>query len=229
MCLSLLYSRHISVQLTQLVCRAVPRTEADVLKKAKKERERITNLLATRVAQEVTAHNGSQFKRTYSPCLQEYVEASLLLNFMDKGALLSREEIQSRMNSACETAEVPPLALDIDDYILGAADIAGELNRIAIAAAGRGDLGIAVKVRDFLLGFRPLLYAVPLGRGDYRTISDLESKKRTLSISITKVEKACFDLTVRRAEFPNCLATVGTTRSREENAASLPNKRQRSS
>lgn len=229
MCYHIIVLCFILVKLTYCSLRAVPRTEADVLKKAKKERERITALIATRVAHELTPFNGPKYKRAYSPCLQEYIEASMLLNFMDNGALLSRDEIQSGINSACETANVPPLALDINNYILGAADIAGELNRMVIAAAGRGDLKTAVKVRDFLLAFRPLLYAVPFKRNDYRALTDLDSKRRTLSASIAKVEKACFDLTVRRAEFPNPPSTVGTVHSREEELSELPNKRQRSS
>lgn len=207
----------------------MPRTKVDVLKKAKKERERITNLIATRIAHELTEFDAPKFERTYSPCLQEYVEASLFLNFMDDGDLLSREDIQKGLSIACEKAQVPALELDVSDYILGAGDIAGELNRTVIAAAGQGDLKTVIKVRDFLLAFRPLLYSIPLPHNDYRTISDLDNKRRTLNNSIAKIEKACFDLTVRRAEFPNRPQTAGNLRSRDSQAVVLSNKRQRSS
>lgn len=83
----------------------------------------------------------------------------------------------------------------------GAADLAGELNRVIVSAAGRGDLLAAKDVRNFLLTTEPLLYAVPFHLGNHRLSNDLDGKRRTLSTSITKAEKTCFDLTVRRAEF----------------------------
>lgn len=124
-----------------------------------------------------------------------------MLHFMKTGKLLSREELQSTIESACKTAEVKPLKLEVSDYILGAGDIAGELNRIVISVSAEGDLKYALEIRDFLRSFRIVLDAVPFHKRDQRIASDLKNKKNTLQSSISKIEKACFDLVVRRAEF----------------------------
>lgn len=173
-----------------------------VIKKVEKEHNRVTDLIATRIASEVDVVEAPRYRRSFSPCLQEYVEASLMLHFMKTGQLLSREELESTIKLSCEKAEVPPLKLEVSDYILGAGDIAGELNRIVISVSAGGDLKYALEIRDFLRRFKIVLDAVPFHKRDHRIAKDLNTKKNTLQSSIAKIEKACFDLVVRRAEFP---------------------------
>lgn len=141
-----------------------------------------------------------RYARAFSPGVQEYVEASLLLHYLEHGVLLSREALEARLNAACATVGAPPLALDPADYVLGAADLGGELMRVAVTAAGRGALVEATQIRDFLLAFHALL-ATPRSSTRY-VAAEVDGKARVLRTSIAKVERACFDLCVRRAEFP---------------------------
>lgn len=86
---------------------------------------------------------------------------------------------------------VPPT-----EYILGLADLTGELMRLAVSSVGNGDLETPFQVRDFLQlmqsGFVSLAYG---GK-------EIGRKLYTLRQSLQKVETACYTLQVRGSEIP---------------------------
>ena len=86
---------------------------------------------------------------------------------------------------------VPPT-----EYILGLADLTGELMRLAVSCVGKGDLDTPFQVRDFLQlmqsGFVSFGYC---GR-------EIGRKLHTLRQSLQKVETACYTLQVRGSEIP---------------------------
>lgn len=93
--------------------------------------------------------------------------------------------------------------------------------RLAVSAAGRGALAEATQIRDFLLAFQALL-ATPRSSTRY-VATEVESKARVLATSIGKVERACFDLCVRRSEF----STQRPVRPRSDSGDTAPSKRRR--
>lgn len=122
------------------------------------------------------------------------------LCFLSEGRLLPPDELQAELDAACiaKSSEycVP---LEPSDYVLGVADLTGELMRTGVAAAGEGDRERVTMVCDFLkeveLGMDGL-------RGHWSSIGkDCGQKMRVLRQSVEKVEKSCFDAAVRRAEF----------------------------
>lgn len=132
--------------------------------------------------------------------MQEYVEAVTFLSYLQHSSLPDPEQLQAELDAACAANPGPHrIPLDPADYVLGVADLTGELMRAGVAAAGEGDLERVDAVRKFLTEIENGL--APLGGCGPRIGRDFSSKMRVLRQSVMKVEKSCFDITVRRAEF----------------------------
>ena len=86
---------------------------------------------------------------------------------------------------------VPPI-----EYMLGVADLTGELMRLAINSVGVGNLDTPFQVCEYLRsmknGFESVGYAS----------RELKRKISTLQQSLQKVETACYTLQVRGSEIP---------------------------
>ena len=86
---------------------------------------------------------------------------------------------------------VPPV-----EYMLGIADLTGEMMRMAITSVGKGDLDLPFELCQFL---RVVLDAfVSYGNSS----RELSRKLWTLKQSVQKVENACYTLQVRGSEIP---------------------------
>ncbi|CAC5393733.1 Translin-associated protein X [Mytilus coruscus] len=86
---------------------------------------------------------------------------------------------------------VPPT-----EYILGLADLTGELMRLAVGSVGKGDLDTPFQVRDFL----QLMQSGFVSFGNCGR--EIGRKLHTLRQSLQKVETACYTLQVRGSEIP---------------------------
>ena len=100
------------------------------------------------------------------------------------------------------TVHVPPT-----EYMLGVADLTGEMMRMAITSVGKGDLDLPFELCKFL---RVVLDAfVSYGNAS----RELNRKLWTLKQSVQKVENACYTLQVRGSEIPkHMLADVLTSK-----------------
>ena len=100
------------------------------------------------------------------------------------------------------TVHVPPT-----EYMLGVADLTGEIMRMAITSVGKGDLDLPFELCKFL---RVVLDAfVSYGNAS----RELNRKLWTLKQSVQKVENACYTLQVRGSEIPkHMLADVLTSK-----------------
>jgi len=67
--------------------------------------------------------------------LQEFIESISFLQFIRDGKLITLEEVQSRLTYS-EELKVP---VPVYEYLLGIADLTGELMRLCINAVGRGE------------------------------------------------------------------------------------------
>lgn len=157
-------------------------------------------MIATRIAPELTPAIAPRFHRAYSPGMQEYVEAVTFLSFLRNGTLPSPEELQSELDASCAAGPSEhTVKLDASDYVLGVADLTGELMRAGVAAAGEADRGRVAEVCRFL---REVEVGMGTLRRNWTAIGrDFGPKMRVLRQSVGKVEKSCFDVAVRRAEF----------------------------
>ena len=86
---------------------------------------------------------------------------------------------------------VPPI-----EYMLGVADLTGELMRMAINSVGSGELDTPVEVCQFMR----LIHDAFVMFGKLHR--EIPRKLHTLTQSLKKVENACYTLQVRGSEIP---------------------------
>ncbi|EEC16478.1 translin associated factor X, putative [Ixodes scapularis] len=158
------------------------------------------------------------YLRAYSPGVQEYVEAVTFYHYIKDGRLVSLEEICQPLvyDEQPEEAEsdlaasgegeaapgTPPAQLRLEvtptDYMLGVADLTGELMRKCINAVGQGNLEEPFVLCRFLRD----VYSAFLGFGNTAG-REASRKVWTLFQSVRKVENACYAIRVRGSEIPS--------------------------
>lgn len=159
----------------------------------------IRKTVASRIANELDSDAHVRFRRAFSPGIQEYIEARTFLSFISSRTLLTPKDIEAEFGAACRAEDhglnVP---LEPSDYVLGVADLTGELMRCAVAAAGRSDGPALHKIWEFLKGVEEGLKCFEKGRNAIGR--DFPMKMKVLKTSVDKVEKSRYDIAVRRAE-----------------------------
>ncbi|KAJ4949483.1 hypothetical protein JOQ06_020998 [Pogonophryne albipinna] len=154
--------------------------------------------------------------------IQEYVEAASFLHYIRHRSLISLEEINARlvfMKSEKEDSEGPADALQPggqvltfqvspSDYLLGVADLTGELMRMCISSVGNGDIDTPFQLSQFLRQIHDGFSYIG-NTGPY----EVSKKLHVLRQSLGKVEDACYALRVRGSEIPkHMLADVFSSR-----------------
>lgn len=176
-------------------------TAASTLEEANR---RLSDLLHSNwkaIAEELNGEDPYLFVRAYSPGLQEYIEAMCFYHFLKEGQLLPLNTLQAEFSFPTNgdesvgrelTVFVPP-----SEYILGVADLTGELMRKCINGICSGNVGIPFVLRTFM---RQVLEGfVLVGNGGPR---EVKGKLRVMQQSMDKVENACYAVQVRRKEIP---------------------------
>ena len=99
------------------------------------------------------------------------------------------------------SVHIPPI-----EYMLGLADLTGELMRMAISSVGQGNLAVPYEHCAFMRTIHDAFVS-------YGNVSrELVKKVSTLRQSLCKVENACYTLQVRGSEIPkHMLAEVFTS------------------
>ncbi|ELU12544.1 hypothetical protein CAPTEDRAFT_224034 [Capitella teleta] len=161
------------------------------------------------VAKELMHEDIYQFLRAYSPGLQEYIEAVTFLYFMKTKTLMSLPQMQSDLTlkvdeteNSTEDSEITPVITELTvpvppvEYLLGIADLTGELMRMAIRCVSTGSLDVVFdllnpikSIHDSFVQFGPISRELP-------------RKLNVLRQSLMKVEAACYTLKIRGSEFP---------------------------
>uniref|UniRef100_A0A3Q2DNQ8 Translin-associated factor X n=1 Tax=Cyprinodon variegatus TaxID=28743 RepID=A0A3Q2DNQ8_CYPVA len=146
--------------------------------------------------------------------IQEYVEAVSFLHYIRHRSLISLEEINARL-VFMRTENAPPLGAHVltfqvtpADYLLGVADLTGELMRLCIGSVGNGDIDTPFQLSQFLRQIHDGFSYIG-NTGPY----EVSKKLHTLRQSLGKVEDACYTLRVRGSEIPkHMLADVFSSR-----------------
>ncbi|KAK7816177.1 hypothetical protein U0070_023660 [Myodes glareolus] len=165
------------------------------------------------VAQELSGEDMHQFHRAITTGLQEYVEAVSFQHFIRTRSLISVEEINKQLTFTTEDSgkesKMPPsdgqdkqlvtwrLKITPVDYLLGVADLTGELMRMCINSVGNGDIDTPFEVSQFLRQVYDGFSFIG-NTGPY----EVSKKLYTLKQSLAKVENACYALKVRGSEIP---------------------------
>ncbi|XP_033835426.1 translin-associated protein X [Periophthalmus magnuspinnatus] len=172
------------------------------------------------IADELRGEDIYQFHRAFTPGIQEYVEAVSFQHFIRHRSLISLEEINARLvfmrtedpKAPTEAAPVGTHVLTFQvtpsDYLLGVADLTGELMRLCISSVGNGDIDTPFQLSQFLRQIHDGFSYIG-NTGPY----EVSKKLHTLRQSLGKVEDACYTLRVRGSEIPkHMLADVFTSR-----------------
>ncbi|XP_078352114.1 translin-associated protein X-like [Oculina patagonica] len=164
-----------------------------ILKEADEKFLEVKELLKT-IASELEGEDPYRFSRAYSPGLQEYIEALSFSHFLKNKTLISYEQVKATFEFSKEGGK--DLDLNPFDYVLGIADLTGELMRLCINSAANGDQNTPFEVCRFLRE----IHEAFLSFGNVSR--DVASKLRVLKTSMNKVENACYTLRVRGSEIP---------------------------
>ncbi|XP_068597506.1 translin-associated protein X [Brachionichthys hirsutus] len=199
---------------------SVPDAE-DVLNEAEKKLDGVQQKIG-QIAEELRGEDIYQFHRAFTPGIQEYVEAVSFLHYIRHHSLISLEEINARLVFMSKEkmdpkgpAEALPLGAQAltfqvmpSDYLLGVADLTGELMRLCISSVGNGDIDTPFQVSQFLRQIHEGFSCIG-NTGPY----EVSKKLHTLRQSLGKVEDACYALRVRGSEIPkHMLADVFSSR-----------------
>ena len=166
-----------------------------IFKEADEKFVTVKELLNT-IALELEGEDPFLFTRAYSPGVQEYIEALSFAHFLKRKTLISFDQVEAELKFSNEDGKDLGLSLNPFDYVLGIADLTGELMRFCINSASSGDQNTPFEVCSFLREIHNAFVA-------FRNVSrEIASKLRVLKASMNKVEVACYTLKVRGSEIP---------------------------
>ncbi|KAF7132577.1 hypothetical protein RHSIM_Rhsim09G0122300 [Rhododendron simsii] len=158
----------------------------EVLDKAEKDLAAVTEQYVARLIKELEGTDFWKLRRAYSPGVQEYVEAATLCKFCKTGTLLNLDEINSALSPLSDPS-VDPLRINVLDYLLGLADLTGELMRLAIGRISDGELEFAEKICRFVREiYRELTLLAPSMDDSH----EMKTKMDTMLQSVVKIENA---------------------------------------
>ncbi|KAG0724066.1 Translin-associated protein X [Chionoecetes opilio] len=174
----------------------------NLLSSAASELRAIEQTLMKHIAMELRDEEPHQFVNAYTAGIQEYVEALSFHYFLMTGTIISHSETQKRVTFGAEAGDqidVVPLSvlLQPKEYILGIADLTGELMRFCIKCVSTGDFDKCYKICDIL----KTMHGGFLSLG-YIPAKELYHKMVVFKSSLHKVEEACYSLQLRKSEVP---------------------------
>lgn len=169
----------------------------EVLEKAEKDLQAVRDQHVSRLVKELNGTDFWKLRRAYSPGVQEYVEAATFCKFCRAGTLLNLDEMNATFLQLSDPS-IEPLQINILDYLLGLADLTGELMRLAISRISDGELDFADKICRFVRDVhRELTLVVPAMDDSH----DMKTKMEIMLQSVMKIENACFSVHVRGSEY----------------------------
>ncbi|KAJ1915363.1 hypothetical protein IWQ60_008461 [Tieghemiomyces parasiticus] len=194
--------------------RITPSSRDRILAEAEKKHEEIRRLIG-QLGPDLQGSDRYRYAGTVTGGLQEYIEALALWRFLEAGRLVTVAEVEARINGlepptsstkigaekdaedgvGASVAPPPqPLAVLPEDYVLGIADVAGELMRYAINSLAKGQRDEAIRVCDFFRQFYNEFSLI-----DVKLHKQMPKKVEVMKESLAKVENVQLQI----SEFPN--------------------------
>ena len=156
--------------------------------------------LLQQISEETRSEDPYKFTRAVSPGIQEFIEAVTLLYYIKEKRLVAYAEVE-QLYFVFDDHSV---LLTHYDYMLGVADLTGELMRMAINRIGSREFADAEAICRLL---RSIHQEFSIFGGEHR---EMGRKINVMKASMTKVETACYNVKVRGSEVPhNLLADMG--------------------
>ncbi|KOB70133.1 putative translin-associated factor X [Operophtera brumata] len=175
-------------------------------KKIEEAKERIQKLIngpIKAITLELENSPAYLHSRAVTAGYQEYIEARTLLSLMEKKEIITYPEVLQELTytTTSEEGTVKTLVALVPqlDYMLGLADLSGELMRRAINSISSGDsedcFFACQAVRELYAGFLGL----------FNVGKEIARKQPTTRANVSKVEYAVYALRVRGGEAPPSL------------------------
>ncbi|EDO32081.1 predicted protein [Nematostella vectensis] len=149
-----------------------------------------------KIALELEGEDPFRFSRAYSPGLQEYIESLSFYYYLKNKTLVPFQEVVENCTFPAEDGKALKLEVPLPDYVLGIADLTGELMRFCMNSTANGDGDTPFTVCQFMREVHDELALL-----EY-CCKDIGRKLGALKSSLYKVEHVCYTLQVRRSEFP---------------------------
>lgn len=205
--------------------RAVGGDRMKIFEEAEEMISKCINTQLLKMARELVNVDWYKHTRAITAGLQEFVEAYTFYYYLKHQTLPNREQVQGQLtfssanhteklatcsrhtdetgsrpdgcgSSIVESAELS-VPLSQSDFILGIADLTGELMRMCINSIGWGDLLVPSQLCEILQDLQ-LAYKTHCSTAG----GEMGRKMQTLKQSVSKVENACYTVKVRGSEIP---------------------------
>lgn len=169
-----------------------------VLHDAKLWLDSVRTRLFKSIACELKDQDSYQYLRAYRSGLEEYVEAVVFYHYLDSGKLLSFNIVQNELKfSMDDESESVDLLITLYEYILGIADLTGELMRRCVNNLAHGNIPSCFETCNFVRNvYKGFIGCATLS---HKTIN---SKIYTLKQTLQKIESVCYIIKVRGSEIP---------------------------
>lgn len=162
-------------------------------------------LLFVALSEQVSPSDFWKHRRSITGGVQEYVEAVSFHHFLvheqnapDK-ALITLSELVANYGLV-DADGVQVINLSVEDYVLGIADLTGELMRYCINSSGvSGTTTVTSQLICYLL--RTLESQIDALESVYY-INELNKKLQVLRQSLAKVEQVCYNVRILQSEYP---------------------------
>jgi len=156
------------LKLSKQIIYSVHRDEIAEAAKLVKQIEREKKIL-----EDISKHsNKMEYEGSYKVAIQEYVEAILFYNFVKEGKLVDLKVLS-------------------EHFVLGLADLPGELVRKAVFLAGKGEVDKVGKIKDEV----DMIYGELL-KFDFRN-NDIRRKVDSVKYDLRKLEDLVLDLKLK--------------------------------
>ena len=196
-------SRDVTIQSKRIIFllhRAVSSNDKNsILSEADSKFQEVAKLLH-KIAQELVNEDPARYKSAYSIGIQEYIEALSFYYYWKEGMLLSYPLAQSYMTFHHDdvTKEHTVLFLNPFDYLLGLADLTGELMRVCINSVGKG----LWSVPSIVVKFIREVYASLVALDHFSLSKELLTKLDMILSNLLKTEQTWYALKVRDSDIP---------------------------
>jgi len=192
-----------------------------VLDAAKARLDNVAQKSFRNIATELDGQEAYQFHRAYRAGLEEYIEALTFHEYLQNGGMQDWTVLEKALiyptlsptdSSEQNTSKTTQVMVTPTDYILGIADLTGELMRKCINNLAIGDVTSCYQTCNFVRQ----IYIAFLGYTSIAHNNEVNKKLVTLKHSLIKMENACYTIKVRGSEVPkHILADVAIAAAEE--------------
>lgn len=191
--------------------------KATILLDVKSKFDKICDRFFREVALEIENRDIYQYLRAYRGGLQEFIEAYTFYWYLEHDCLPHWKEIQKALtftivekeneveNEAAKEAKTRTVQTFIvpNEFVLGIADLTGELMRKCVNSLSTGNLNVCYKTCAFVRDmYREMISC------SGKTEKEINKKMITLKRSVMKMENVCYTIKVRGSEIPQHMLAV---------------------